>query len=130
MNRSITRRYTTSLTAAAVAAALGLVLFAGPGLATQDIPAATSCESTCLDAGAAFAATVPVSFDPDSARQLAAVLDAGDRARPADMRFTAVPAGAEIELVEIDGSIAAVRLLDGAAAGRIGYVPTGWVSAS
>lgn len=129
-NRSITRRITTTLMAGGVSAALAVVLFAGPGQATPATPV-SSCEAVCLDGGTMFGPSLPVALDADSARDLAAI---GDRTEnpsgPVEMRFISAEAGAHIEVVDTDEIVAKIRLLDGSAAGRIGYVPTGWVVGS
>ena len=129
-NRSLTGRITTTLMAGGVSAALALVLFAGPGQATPTAPM-SGCEAVCLDAGAFFGPTVPVALDAGSALDLATI---GDRSQnpsgSVEMRFISAEAGAQIELMDVDRTVATIRLLDGSAAGRIGYVPAGWVIGS
>lgn len=129
-DRPITARFTTALVAGSAAAALAVVLLAGPGNAASHTEAPPSCESVCLHAEAYFGTTIPVSLTAESAQDLAAITDRNGHGGPTTMQFVTTPAGAEVELVAVAGSIAEVRLLDGPAAGRIGFVPAGWVNGS
>jgi hypothetical protein len=127
---STTRRFSTGLIAGAVAL-IAVLTFAGPGFASAAAEPASACEATCLDASGFYGPSVPVAVDAASGRDLAEVVDATSSGPGAtQMRLISAEAGTAVEVLEGEGEVATVRLLDGATAGRIGYIPVAWVSGS
>lgn len=125
---SPTTRRSSRVVAAVAVAAVALSLLAGPGRA-ETAAAPQPGTIAHLDANGTFGPTVPFSVDQESATSLAAIVNGDARqSRPVTMDFISVDEGVEIEIISQSGDTAAVRLVDGPNQGRVGYVPTAWVS--
>ncbi len=109
------------------AAAVLLVVIAGPGTAGSNQQVDSNCPSTCIDAGGTFGPTIPVSINEESADRFAAIID-GEAARTGrtTMNLMAVDEGTAVEVLSSNDRTAQVRL----PAGQIGYVPVAWVTSA
>ena len=123
--RSTTNYRPTTIVLGLVAAALAMLMLAGPGSAAPQADA-SGCPTTCLDAGGAFGPTIPVSLEAASALNLVAVIDGHNPGpRTVSMEFISADAGREVTVIANDGTIATIEL-----DGRLGYVPADWVVGS
>ncbi|MGI9648470.1 MAG: hypothetical protein ACR2OI_08130 [Acidimicrobiia bacterium] len=123
--RSTTSHRPTTIVLGLVAAALAVLMLAGPGSAAPQGDA-SSCPTTCLDDGGTFGPTIPVSLDAASALDLVAVIEGHNPGpRTVTMDFISAEAGREVTVVADDGTVATIEL-----DGRVGYVPSGWVQGS
>lgn len=123
--RSTTNHRPTTIVLGLVAAALAVVMLAGPGNAAPETKA-PACPTTCLDDGGAFGPTIPVSLDSTSALHLVAVIEGHNPGtRTVSMSFISAEAGSEVTVIADDGTVATIEL-----DGRVGYVPSDWVQGS